>query len=124
VSDDLEPIEKDEAIIEIISPVLKKGNYKWRGIYNGEPEEFNMKSNEFKTLIQNGEIEFKNGFSINCALTIRRKIDNEGNIKTVGYDVTRVNSHFLNGNPIETPEGKRYRKQKEADKLQLTLFPE
>ena len=27
-----EPIE--DAVIEIISPVLKKGNYKWKGIYN------------------------------------------------------------------------------------------
>jgi hypothetical protein len=74
VSDDLEPIEINEAIIEIISPVLKKGNYEWRGIYDGEQVKFNMQSNEFKTLIQNGEIEFKNGFSINCALIIRKKL--------------------------------------------------
>lgn len=34
-SDKLEPIFDDNASIEIISPVLKKGkNYKWRGIYN------------------------------------------------------------------------------------------
>jgi hypothetical protein len=122
VSDDLEPTEIDEAIIEIISPVLKKGNYEWRGIYNGEQVKFKMQSNEFKTLIQNGEIEFKNGFSINCALTIRKKVDNEGNVKIVGYDVIRVNSYFLNDNPTETPEGKRYRKQKEAEKMQLNLF--
>ncbi|EOJ1558663.1 hypothetical protein ACM15D_001198, partial [Campylobacter jejuni] len=31
---DIETIE--EAEIEIISPVLKEGKYKWRGIYNGE----------------------------------------------------------------------------------------
>ena len=122
VSDDLEPTENDEAIIEIISPVLKKGKYKWTGIYNGEKISFNMLSNEFKTLIQNGEVEFKNGFSINCALTTRKKIDNEGSTNIVGYDVTRVNNYFLNDNPIETPEGKRYRKQKEAEKLQLNLF--
>lgn len=58
VSDDLEPAEIDYAVIEIISPVLKKGNYKWMGIYNGEKISFNMKSNEFKTLVQIGEIEF------------------------------------------------------------------
>jgi len=124
VSDDLEPAENEEAIIEIISPVLKKGDYKWRGIYNGEQIAFNMFSNEFKTLIQNGEVEFKNGFSINCALIVRRKIDNEGNIMTIGYDVIRVNNYFLNDNPIETAEGKRHRKQKEAEKLQYKLFNE
>jgi hypothetical protein len=123
-SDDLEPLEIEEAIIEIISPVLKKGTYKWRGIYNGEPIEFRMLSNEFKTKIQNCSIEFKNGFSINSALTIKRKIDNEGNVKYVGYDVSRVNNYFLNDNPIETEEGKRHRKQKEAEKMQLNLFDE
>jgi hypothetical protein len=123
-SDDLDPLEIEEAIIEIISPVLKKGTYKWRGIYNGEPIEFRMLSNEFKTKIQNGIIEFKNGFSINSALTIKRKIDSEGNVKYVGYDVSRVNNYFLNDNPIETEEGKRHRKQKEVEKMQLNLFDE
>jgi hypothetical protein len=123
ISDDLDPVEIEEAFIEIISPVLKKGTYKWKGIYNSIPIEFKMQSDEFKTLIQNGEIEFKNGFSINCALMIRRKIDNEGIIKSVGYEVIRVNSFFLNENPIETPEGKRHRQKKEATKAkQLKLF--
>jgi hypothetical protein len=52
----------------------------------------------------------------------KKKVDNEGNIKTVGYDVFRVNSYFLNDNPTETSEGKRYKKQKDAEKMQLTLF--
>ena len=122
VNDDLEPIEIDEAIIEIISPVLKKGNYKWMGIYNGESIHFNMKSNQFKTLVQTGEIKFVNGTSINCFLVIRKKIDNEGHEITVGYDVLRVNNYFENDNPIETPEGKHYRQKKEADKKQFKLF--
>lgn len=122
VSDDLEPNENDDTIIEIISPVLKKGKYKWTGIYNGEKISFNMLSNEFKTLIQNGEVEFKNGFSINCALVTRKKVDNEGNVNIVGYDVIRVNNYFLNDNPIETAEGRQHRARKEAEKLQLKLF--
>lgn len=121
VSDDLEPTEIDDAIIEIISPVLKKGNYKWMGIYNGEKISFNMKSNEFKTLVQIGEIEFKNGSSIDCFLKIRKRIDNEGIESIIGYDVIRVNQYFENENPIETPEGKKYRQQKEAEKLQMRL---
>src|SRR5690606_38591161 len=78
VTDDLEPLDVEEAVIEIISPVLKKGRYKWSGYFNGEPIYFYMKSKEFKTLVQNGEIEFKNGSSINCFLSIRKKVDNEG----------------------------------------------
>lgn len=122
ISDDIEPIEKENAIIEIISPVLKKGNYKWMGIFNGEIILFNMKSNEFKTLIQTGTIQFKNGTSINCFLEIKKKIDNEGIEKISGYDVLRVNNYFENDKPIETPEGKFHRQKKEADKQQLKLF--
>ena len=121
ISDDLEPVEIDNAIIEIISPVLKKGNFRWIGILDGEQVIFNMKSNEFKTLVQTGKIEFKNGSSINCLLTIRKKIDNEGNEKIVGYDILRVNHYFENDKPIETPEGKHYRQKQEADKLQIKM---
>lgn len=120
-SDDLKPKEIDEAIIEIISPVLKKGKYKWMGIYSGETISFDMKSNEFKTLVQTGRIEFKNGSSINCLLTIRKKIDNEGQEKVVGYDVSRVNHYFENDKPIETPEGKFHRQKQEADKTQTKI---
>ena len=122
VTDDLEPLVKEEAIIEIIAPVLKKGSYKWIGFYNGEAVPFNMKSNEFKTLVQSGEIEFKNGSSINCHLEIRRKVNNEGLEINVGYDVIRVNQYFENDKPIETKEGKQHRQIKEAQKNQLKLF--
>jgi hypothetical protein len=121
-SDDLEPIEVDNAVIEIISPVLKKGNYKWMGIYNGEPVPFSMKSQEFKNLVQTGEVKFRNGTSINCFLTIKRKIDNEGKEKITGIEVNRVNHFFENEKPIETPEGKKHRQKKEEEKNQLELF--
>lgn len=122
VSDDLAPVEIDNAVLEIISPVLKKGNYKWMGIYNGESVPFNMKSKEFKTLVQTGEIKFVNGTSMNCFLVVRKKIDNEGLEKIVGYDVLRVNNYFENDKPIETPEGKHHRQKKEAERNQLNLF--
>lgn len=121
ISDDIEPDRIENAIIEIISPVLKKGTYKWVGIYNGSIIPFNMKSNEFKALVQTGIVQFKNGTSIDCYLEIRKKIDNEGFEKIVGYDVLRVNNYFENDIPIETPEGKHHRQKKEADKRQLGL---
>ncbi len=122
VSDELEPEEFDDIIIEIISPVLKKGNYKWMGIYQGEPVSFSMKSLEFKELIQQGKIQFKNGTSINCSLKIKKKIDNEGIAKITNIEVNRVNHYFENDKPIETSEGRKHRRRKEADILQLKLF--
>lgn len=121
-SDELKPIEIENAIIEIISPVLKKGRYKWTGYYKRDIIHFSMKSNEFKTLVQTGNIEFKNGSSINCHLIINRKIDNEGIEKIYNYEVIRVNEYFENEKPIETKEGRKYRKKKEANEQQYNLF--
>ncbi|MGM9796143.1 MAG: hypothetical protein ACI3ZY_00920 [Parabacteroides sp.] len=122
ISDDLEPENDENAVIEIISPVLKKGKYKWSGIYNGEVIQFTMKSNEFKTLVQTGQVIFKNGSSINCHLLTHKKVNVEGEVKITGYEVVLVNHYFENDKPIETPEGKRNRQIREAESNQLTLF--
>ncbi|OAV67758.1 hypothetical protein Barb4_02330 [Bacteroidales bacterium Barb4] len=118
VSNNLDPIQVNDAIIEIISPVLKKGEYKWKGIYEGKILSFTMKSNEFKTKVQAGKIEFKNGFSIKCLLEIKRIIDNNGYEKITDYNIIRVNEYFENDKPIETQEGKKYRQKQKADERQ------
>ena len=121
-TDELEPREIEDANIEIISPVLKKGNFKWSGYYQGEPIYFNMKSIEFKNLVQSGKIEFKNGSSINCALIIKTKVDNDGLVKVFGYDVERVNYYFENDKPIETKEGKRHRNKDKSQQINLFTY--
>lgn len=121
-SDKLEPEFYDDTIIEIISPVLKKGNYKWKGIYNGESISFRMKSKEFKELVLRGDVQFKNGTSINCSLTVHKIIDNEGLEKIINIDVHRVNHYFESERPIETQEGRTHRKKKELQNQQLSLF--
>lgn len=123
-SDDVEPDNDESAIIEIVSPVLKKGKYKWTGIYNGEVIIFSMKSNEFKTLVQTGRIQFKNGSAINCHLIINKKVTAEGEVRISGYEVVLVNHYFENDKPVETPEGKRKRQTKEHEKQQMSLFPD
>lgn len=121
-SDDVEPDFDDNANIEIISPVLKKGKYQWVGIYNGEVIQFKMKSNEFKGMVLSGQVPFKNGSSINCLLVTNKKIDNEGDIKITGHDVTEVYNFFENDTPVETPEGKRKRQRREAEESMLSIF--
>lgn len=123
-SDELEPDLDDNATIEIISPVLKKGNYQWLGIYRGEVIQFKMKSNEFKTLVLTGQVPFKNGSSIICLLVRNKKIDNNGDIKITGYEVMEVYNFFDNDTPIETPEGRRRRQRRESEEKQLSLFDE
>ncbi|WP_216688439.1 hypothetical protein [Hymenobacter siberiensis] len=122
VTNDLQPLLNEDAVIEIIAPVLKNGNYRWIGNYEGKPVHFNMKSEEFRLLVQEGKVEFKNGSSINCKLEVKRRVSSEGVEIIVGYNVVRVNFYFQNNNPIETKEGKSHRQVKEAKKNQLELF--
>ena len=123
-SDNIETFEVENDKIEIIAPVLKKQNYKWMGYYNDEVISFNMKSDEFKNSVENKEIEFINGFSIECHLIIKQKINNEGIVINYQYDVTRVNYYFKNDIPKETEEGKLYKYIKKGQENQLNLFKE
>jgi hypothetical protein len=123
-SDNLEPIIDDSAIIEIISPVLKKGKYKWRGVYDklAQAIEFSMTDKEFKEDIIEDGISFKSGTFIDCILEISRKIDDLGNIFNSNYSVKTVLRQHDEGISIETPQGKRYRKKKDDDNSQMKLF--
>lgn len=123
-SDELEPEEDEKAVIEIISPVLKKGKYQWLGIYQGEVIQFKMKSNEFKQMVLTGQVPFKNGSSIICLLVRNKKIDSQGDVKITGNEVMEVYNYFENDTPIETPEGRRRRQKAEDEKNQMSLFEE
>ncbi|MDL0089988.1 hypothetical protein [Campylobacter gastrosuis] len=89
--DDKETEIDDEANIELISPVLKEGRYKWRGIYNGKNIEFSMGDSKFKDDIINGRYDFGNGSFINCQLYITKTYDDFGNeVKNKTYRVAKV----------------------------------
>jgi hypothetical protein len=122
-SDNLAPIIDENAIIEIISPVLKRGNYKWRGIYNQNPQpiEFSM-NKEFKDKVIEDGIPFKNGTFIDCVIKIDRKIDDLGNVFNSNYSVKTVLKQHNEGISIETIQGKKYREKKEANLNQTKLF--
>jgi hypothetical protein len=122
ITDEIEPQIDDAAQIEIIAPVLKKGKYKWLGLYEGKSISFNMKSIEFRQSIQNGEIEFKNGSLITCRLQINKKIDNDGEEIISGYDVLSVDAYTEDGIQKETNEGIAKKRRNSEKKMQLSLF--
>lgn len=84
---DIETIE--EAEIEIISPVLKEGKYKWRGIYNGEKIDFSMGDSGFKNAVIRQEYNFINGTTINCQLEISKTFDDYGEEIKTSYRVKK-----------------------------------
>jgi hypothetical protein len=122
ITDHLTPTVLEGVSIEIISPVLGVGKYKWKGMYNGTPISFNMKSNEFMQLVQTGKVEFKSGTTIHCTLEIEKKINSEGLEKITAYNIVRVASYLENGKSIETAEGKQHKQKQQISKRQLDLF--
>ncbi|PMG19437.1 hypothetical protein [Vibrio splendidus] len=123
LSSNVLPVETvDEAIIEIVSPVLKRGNYKWKGIFDGEAISFSMKDQTFKQDVHDERISFQHGSSIKCALNIHSKLDEVGEVVTTGYSVETVLDN-INGREInQTSQGLVYRHKRTLQKGQGDLF--
>ena len=117
------PVEVVEnAQIEIISPVLKEGNYKWKGLYQGTPISFSMKDTEFRNSVLREEISFQHGSGINCVLRIHREFNEIGDVVITGYSVVTVISKADGGNSWDTPQGIRYKARKKFIEGQDDLF--
>lgn len=121
-SNELEPQKIASARIEIVSPVLKEGKSKWKGIYEGESISFAMNDNDFKNDVLSQKISFKNGSEIICALVIHKKIDELGDIVTSGYSVDIVLESIESGLPKETTQGKKFRHTQKQLESQTDLF--
>lgn len=121
-SNDLPTELIEDARIEIISPVLREGPYRWRGIYEGKAINFSMNDLEFKSSVLNEIVSFQHGSAIDCLLKIRRKIDDSGNEAISGYDVTTVVRKIDGQISTETVQGKRYKWESAAVASQQSLF--
>ena len=114
----------DDAKIEIISPVLKQGDYKWRGIYNGDPISFTMSDSDFKQDVMLKKVSFQNGSTIECVLTVARKLNEVGEVVPVNYTVGTVIEKVDGETRFQTVQGKRYKFHKKEMASQGFLFLE
>lgn len=123
-ADALKPEVDETAIIEIISPVLKTGSYKWKGIYalTGKIISFSMKDNDFKNEVISQGLAFKNGTRIECSLESTRKMNEFGEVVVTGYSVLSVNQKLDGEATSETPRVRTKPKKKEPEMQQLDLF--
>lgn len=112
----------EDAEIEIISPVIKEGKYKWKGIYLDEPISFSMSDSDFKNEVLTKQVSFQHGAIIKSVLRIGKELDETGEIIIKGYSVTTVLSK-IDGNVVDvTPQGKRYKFAKKFKEGQEVLF--
>lgn len=115
--------EVDEsAVIEIVSPVLKEGRYRWKGIYEEKTITFDMLDAQFKEDVLLEKVAFKHGSAITCVLRIGRELDEVGDIKITGYAVSTV-LEISDGVEIsKTSQGNRYLHTKNLKGSQGDLF--
>ncbi|MBY8962944.1 hypothetical protein KJK34_09305 [Flavobacterium sp. D11R37] len=108
LTDELPENHIEEALIDLISPVLKSGNFLWKGFYKNEIISFQMQDNYFKSMIQNGEMILNNKVAINTVLVQNRKIDENGHIKVTKSFVKLVIEYSINGVKYTTKAGEEY----------------
>ncbi len=122
--DDTTISEDEDAMIEIISPVLKEGKYNWRGRYKNEKIDFSMADSKFKQEVIEGKHKFSNGSLINCHLEIKVTFDEFGDEKGRSYRVLQVfGTQELELGELKLREaGKKRNQQKWLNEHQKSLF--
>lgn len=91
-STEIEPIEDDDALIEVVAPVLtkEKRKNKWRGVYGSNGSiPFSVSDRAFLKKVWSRQIVFSNGSTLHCVLDISREVSTDGIIKH-SYDVVEV----------------------------------
>jgi hypothetical protein len=111
-SDELPKNEIEGAVIDLISPVLKSGNFSWKGFYNNEILNFQMIDPDFKLKVQHGQIPLNNKVILNTILVQDQKIDENGDIKVTKCSVPLVIKYSVNGTEHITDQGEMYLKGK------------
>jgi hypothetical protein len=121
-SNNLKPVIVEDAIIEIVSPVIKDRKAKWKGIYQGKMISFSMDDKEFKREVLSKNVSFTNGAGIICVLKIYKKLNEVGEVVTSGYSVDTVLENQNSDISLETKQGKTYRFVKKQKEGQGELF--
>lgn len=111
------PDYRSSEIIEIVSPVLKNGKMKWKGIYNATPISFYMRDREFLSSVINKEISFSNGTSIIADIEFEQKMNDDGEIEIGTIAIYNVTDVFEDSNRIETKRKHREKELKNQTKL-------
>jgi hypothetical protein len=89
-TDELPRLELEKATIDIISPAIKRGKFRWKGFYEKEIINFLMNDSDFHNQVLSGNIHFSNRYSIEVSLTQERKINQDGNIIITNSIVNKV----------------------------------
>lgn len=111
----------EDAVIEIVAPVIREGGMNWKGLYLGEPIGFAMKDDAFKSAVLRRAVSFQAGNAIRCGLEVAVKLDETGEEVVIGYSVPVVMDLIDESGAVETPQGRRHRFNEKQRKNQRDL---
>lgn len=94
-NEEIPDIKNQEVSIDLISSVLKNGNFPYKGFLNSQIINFIMEDEKFKKLVFEGQIPHTNKVKIKVILNHARKIDDTGLIKITKYYVSKVLSYTI-----------------------------
>lgn len=100
----LEPLLCERVVIEVVSPVLRSGSLKWRGLLDKRVISFDLEDAAFRERVVAKHVQFQNGTSLLCDLEVHQREDETGEVEAIGYAVRTVhnitNPAALNGESI------------------------
>jgi hypothetical protein len=100
-SDEIPKLQLENAKIDVISPAIKRGKFRWKGFYENNIINFLVNDFDFSNKVINGQIHFSNRYSIEVDMTQERKINQDGNIIVTNSVVSKVNASIEGENRIE-----------------------
>lgn len=89
-TDELPNLELENAKIDVISPAIKRGKFRWKGFYENNIINFLMNDFDFNNKVLDGLIHFSNRYSIEVEMIQERKINQDGNIVVTNSIVNKV----------------------------------
>lgn len=100
-SDNLPKLVLENVKIDVISPAIKRGKFRWKGFYDNSIINFIMDDYDFSNKVINGQIHFSNRYSIEVEMDQERKINQDGNIIVTNSTVSKVNASIEGETRIE-----------------------
>lgn len=108
----IDPLTYTHIPLEIVSPVLRSGTIKWRGIFEKKIVSFELQDESFRELVSNKRVQFQNGTTLICDFEVLQREDDTGEIEISGYAVTKVYE-------VRNPEGGPTKRAEEQLRLGL-----
>lgn len=114
---DLEPLVYERIPLEIVSPVLRSGSIKWRGLFDKKVVSFELQDQAFRSEVVSQNVQFQNGTTLICDFEVHQREDETGDIEIAGYAVTKVHD-------VKSPHTPQQKRTEEQLRLPLPAGPD